>query len=86
MLEARKIFEERIEYRDLNYDALEGAEALIIHTEWHPYRHPDFERMIGLMKRPLILDGRNLYQQDQMVERGFEYVSIGRPPLVTLAE
>ena len=86
MLEARKIFEERIEYRDLNYDALEGAEALIIHTEWHPYRHPNFERMIELMKRPLVLDGRNLYQQDQMVEHGFEYVSIGRPPLVTLAE
>ena len=86
MLEARKIFEERIEYRDLNYDALKGAEALIIHTEWHPYRHPNFERMIELMKRPLVLDGRNLYQQDQMVEHGFEYVSIGRPPLVTLAE
>jgi len=86
MLEARKIFEERIEYRDLNYDALEGAEALIIHTEWHPYRHPDFERMAGLMKRPLVLDGRNLYQPDQMVKHGFEYVSIGRPPLVTLAE
>ena len=80
------MLEARIEYRDLNYDALEGAEALIIHTEWHPYRHPDFERMIGLMKRPLVLDGRNLYQQDQMVEHGFEYVSIGRPPLVTLAE
>ncbi|MCS5644177.1 MAG: UDP-glucose/GDP-mannose dehydrogenase family protein [Dehalococcoidia bacterium] len=86
MLEARKIFEERIEYRDLNYDALEGAEALIIHTEWHPYRHPNFERMIELMKRPLVIDGRNLYQQDQMVEHGFEYVSIGRPPLITLAE
>lgn len=86
MLEARKIFEERIEYKDVNYDALEGAEALVIHTEWHPYRHPDFERMIGLMKRPLVLDGRNLYEQDQMVEYGFEYVSIGRPPLIPLAE
>ena len=86
MLEARKIFEERIEYRDLNYDTLEGAEALIIHTEWYPYRHPNFERMIELMKRPLVLDGRNLYQQDQMVEYGFEYVSIGRPPLIPLAE
>jgi len=86
ILEARKIFEERIEYRDLNYDALEGAEALIIHTEWHPYRHPDFERMAQLMKRPLVLDGRNLYQQDQMVKHGFEYESIGRQPLVTLAE
>jgi UDPglucose 6-dehydrogenase len=86
MLEARKIFEERIEYRDLNYDALKGAEALIIHTEWHPYRHPNFERMIELMKRPLVLDGRNLYQQDQMVEHGFEYVSIGRPPLIPLAK
>ena len=86
MLEARKIFGERIEYRDLSYDALREAEALIIHTEWHPYRHPNFERMIELMKRPLVIDGRNLYQQDQMVEHGFEYVSIGRPPLVALAE
>ncbi len=86
MLEARKIFGERIEYRDLSYDALREAEALIIHTEWHPYRHPNFERMIELMKRPLVIDGRNLYQQDQMVEHGFEYVSIGRPPLIPLAK
>ena len=78
MVEARKIFQERIEYEDLDYDALEGADALIIHTEWHPYRHPDFERMRILMKRPLVLDGRNLYNQDQMAKHGFEYVSIGR--------
>ena len=78
MVEARKIFQERIEYADLDYDALEGADALIIHTEWHPYRHPDFERMRILMKRPLVLDGRNLYKQDQMAKHGFEYVSIGR--------
>ncbi|HCK90903.1 MAG TPA: UDP-glucose 6-dehydrogenase [Gemmatimonadetes bacterium] len=81
MAEAIKIFENRIEYADLNYDALQGADALVIHTEWHPYRHPDFERMRAAMKRPLILDGRNLYQHDQMAEYGFEYVSIGRSPV-----
>jgi len=79
--EAKKIFQDRIEYASLNYDALEQADALIIHTEWHPYRHPDFERMRAAMKRPLVLDGRNLYQKNQMVEYGFEYVSIGRGPL-----
>ena len=82
MAEARKIFQNQIEYKELNYDALEGAEALIIHTEWHPYRHPDFERMRMLMKRPLVLDGRNLYKQDQMAEHGFEYISIGRSHLI----
>ena len=83
--EAIKIFENRIEYADLNYDALKGADALVIHTEWHPYRHPDFERMRAAMKRPLVLDGRNLYQHDQMAEHGFEYVSIGRSPVTPTA-
>lgn len=76
---ARILLDERVEFSSGNYEVLEGADALIIHTEWHPYRHPDFSRIHALMKRPLILDGRNLYDPDQMAALGFEYISIGRP-------
>ncbi|MFQ5537010.1 MAG: UDP-glucose dehydrogenase family protein [Gemmatimonadota bacterium] len=77
--EARRHFGDRVEYVDSNYDALQDADALVIHTEWHPYRRPDFERMKEAMARPLILDGRNLWDPEDMAERGFEYVCIGRP-------
>jgi UDPglucose 6-dehydrogenase len=77
--EARRIFGDRVDFADVNYDALPGATALVIHTEWHPYRRPDFGRMLDAMERPLVLDGRNLYDPGQMAERGFEYVCIGRP-------
>lgn len=79
--EARRILGDAIEYRDRNYDALDGADALIIHTEWHPYRHPDFARMRSLLKEPVILDGRNLYAPRTMRELGFEYRSVGRRPV-----
>ncbi|MEQ9398202.1 MAG: UDP-glucose/GDP-mannose dehydrogenase family protein [Longimicrobiales bacterium] len=78
MDEARHILGDRIEYADSNYDALEGASALVIHTEWHPYRRPDFGRMKSLLTRPLILDGRNLWDPRDMEDLGFEYVCIGR--------
>lgn len=78
MEEARHHFGERVEYAVTNYDALEGASALIIHTEWQPYRSPDFPRMANLMRHPLILDGRNVYSPSSMARLGFEYVSIGR--------
>ena len=61
------------------YDAVNGADALAVLTEWDIYRQPDFERMKRLMNRTLIVDGRNLYSLDEMKRRGFEYVSIGRP-------
>ena len=61
------------------YDAVNGADALAVMTEWDIYRQPDFERMKRLMKRPLIIDGRNLYSLDEMKRRGFEYISVGRP-------
>ena len=76
--EARHHFGDRVEYVGNNYDALDGVDALVIHTEWHPYRRPDFDRMMAAMNRPLILDGRNLYDPAHMKERGFEYVCIGR--------
>jgi len=81
MPEARRILGGTIEFRELNYDALDGADALIIHTEWHPYRHPDFDRMRTRLKRPIIFDGRNLYTRATMRDLGFEYYSVGRPPV-----
>jgi UDPglucose 6-dehydrogenase len=61
-----------------NYDALPGADALLILTEWQPYRRPNFERMRELLKSPVIFDGRNLYTPDMMRTQGFHYRSIGR--------
>ncbi len=77
--EARRHFGNRIEFQASNYDALEGADALVIHTEWHPYRRPDLGRMADLLTQPLVFDGRNLYDPERMARYGFEYVSIGRP-------
>ena len=81
MGEARRHFGSRVEYADSNYTALEGARALVIHTEWYPYRRPDFDRMQAAMERPLILDGRNLFDPALMAAKGFEYVCIGRASL-----
>ena len=82
MEEARRHLGERIVYAESNYGALEGADALLIHTEWLPYRRPDFPRMKALMNTPLILDGRNIYRPERMEEYGFEYYSVGRTPVI----
>ena len=76
--ETRRILGDAIGYTEHNYDALEGADALFVHTEWHPYRHPDFARMRALLDRPVIFDGRNLYSPPAMRAHGFEYHSVGR--------
>jgi UDPglucose 6-dehydrogenase len=81
--EARRRFGDRIEYATDNYEALLGASALVIHTEWRPYRQPNFARMRRAMASPLIFDGRNLYDPETVAREGFEYVSIGRPRAVT---
>lgn len=62
-----------------NYDCLPGADALLILTEWRPYRQPDFARIRQQLRAPVIFDGRNLYTPERMREEGFHYVSIGRP-------
>jgi len=67
-----------IKYCDNNYDALKGADALMILTEWNEFRRPDFDRMKALMKQPVVFDGRNIYDPKIMVERGFAYYGIGR--------
>ena len=83
---ARGILGRSIEYRDRNYDALAGADALLIHTEWHPYRHPDFARMRAALRSAVVFDGRNLYAPGFMQELGFEYYSVGRRPTRPVAD
>ena len=78
---ARLEFGDRIRYADTNYDALQDADVLVIITEWKQYRVPDFDRMRELMRQPVIFDGRNLFAPERMREIGFEYVSVGRPPV-----
>jgi UDPglucose 6-dehydrogenase len=80
--EARRRLGDRVEFGEPNYAVLQGADALVIHTEWHPYRRPDFPRMKELMAEPIIFDGRNLYGREMMADHGFEYHSVGRPPVI----
>jgi UDPglucose 6-dehydrogenase len=81
MAAARSTFGDRIGYAESNYDALSGADALVIVTEWKQYRVPDFDRIRELLRQAVIFDGRNLYSPTRMRELGFEYVSVGRPPV-----
>jgi len=68
----------KVEFFANNYEALKGADALAVITEWNEFRRPDFDRMKSLMKRPVIFDGRNIYDPKLMREKGFTYFGIGR--------
>ncbi|MGQ0814196.1 MAG: UDP-glucose dehydrogenase family protein [Gemmatimonadota bacterium] len=81
---ARDHFGNNVEYCEDNYETLRAADALLILTEWRPYRRPNFDKMRQLMRRPLILDGRNLFEPEQVLAQGFEYISIGRPAMQKL--
>ncbi|MBM4266890.1 MAG: UDP-glucose/GDP-mannose dehydrogenase family protein [Deltaproteobacteria bacterium] len=81
MEEAKRVFGDRITYHRLNYDALEGADALLLVTEWNEFRRPDFDRMKKLLARPVVFDGRNVYEPEQMAAQGFTYYSVGRSPV-----
>lgn len=74
----RKIFGATIDFFENNYEALKGAEALVIVTEWNEFRRPDFDKMKSLMKQPVIFDGRNIYDPKSMKEQGFVYYGVGR--------
>ena len=67
-----------LSFADSSYEALEGADALIICTEWAKFREPDFERIKSLLKAPVIFDGRNLYKPDKLAKLGFHYFCIGQ--------
>ena len=76
----RDIYGDKLKYATQPMDALEYADALAINTEWSEFRNPDFAQIKQRMNSPLIFDGRNLYDTEQMAEAGFTYYSIGRLP------
>lgn len=76
---ARRLFGDRITLLPDPYAAVEGTDALVVVTEWLQYRTPDLERIRGLLRRPLVIDGRNLFEPSRMRRYGFEYHSVGRP-------
>jgi UDPglucose 6-dehydrogenase len=76
---ARRVLEDRIDYAANAYQALDGADALVVVTEWNEFRFPDFDRVRSLLKNPVVFDGRNVYDPRRMAAMGFTYYSIGRP-------
>ncbi len=78
MENVKEIFGDKIYFAEDEYDALEGADALMIMTEWPVFRTPEFDKMAESLKNKIVFDGRNLYDPNQMQELGFAYHSIGR--------
>lgn len=78
MPNVKKEFNGELAYADNQYEALKGADALVICTEWNEFRTPDFNRIAGQLTEKVIFDGRNLYDTSQMKALGFYYESIGR--------
>ena len=77
---AKSVFGDSIKYSESAYEALEGADALILATEWNEFRNPDFELIKNKLKSPLIFDGRNQYNVETMKKYGFDYICVGRKP------
>jgi UDPglucose 6-dehydrogenase len=75
---ARRALEEKVTYCARSYDAVEGADALILVTEWGEFREPDFGRLKALMRHPAIFDGRNVFKPEHVRGAGFHYEGIGR--------
>lgn len=78
MNSAKYHFQERITYAKSSYEALNNADALLLLTEWNEFRRPDMDRIKELLKEPVIFDGRNQYNMERTVQRGFEYVCVGK--------
>ena len=78
MHEAQRRLGTSIHFAENGYDAIDGADALVVVTDWNEYRHPDFARIHRLLRAPVVVDGRNLYDARKMRALGFAYDSIGR--------
>lgn len=76
---AKKVLGDRIRYAPGLYEATEGADVLVLVTEWNEFRNPDFDRIKGLMRAPVLFDGRNMFDPARMAAHGFEYHAVGRP-------
>ena len=79
MDKARHVLDERVTLAASAHDAIEGADALVVVTEWNEFRFPDFGRIRKALKEPVVFDGRNVYDPRTMADLGFDYHSIGRP-------
>jgi UDPglucose 6-dehydrogenase len=79
---AKRLLPASVVFGESAYDAAQGADAIALVTEWNEFRFLNLERLRGLMRRPLIFDGRNLYEPERMRRLGFEYYSIGRKPVL----
>ena len=79
MPNVKAIYGDRVQFTDTMYGAAEGADALVLVTEWHEYRSPDFARLKKLLKEPVLFDGRNMWVSDEVRGLGFAYAGIGRP-------
>jgi UDPglucose 6-dehydrogenase len=82
MANVKKLLGDKINFADNMYDAIQGADALVICTEWSEFRTPDFETLTESLKNKVIFDGRNLYDLPTMKEKGFHYESIGRASVI----
>jgi UDPglucose 6-dehydrogenase len=78
MDEARHCLDSGVEFAADEYGAIEGADALVIITEWNQFRALDMSRVKSLLKSPKVADLRNIYEPEQMRHLGFEYVGVGR--------
>ena len=76
--QAKNIWGDRIYYAKNSYDAVDGADCLLMLTEWNEFRRPDFDKVKNLMNSPVVFDGRNLYNMERMKKRGFEYYCVGK--------
>jgi UDPglucose 6-dehydrogenase len=72
----------QVMYVNSNYEALEGADALIVCTEWNAFRQPNFAKIKQELSEPVIFDGRNIYDIEDMRSYGFTYYSVGRPSVI----
>lgn len=75
---AKEIFSDKISYADNAYEALDDADCLLLLTEWNEFRHPDFDKVKSLLKNPIIIDGRNIYDKKQLKSLDIEYICIGK--------
>ncbi len=75
---AKFYFGDRITYSKNSYDAIDGADSMILLTEWNEFRRPDFDKLKKLLKQPVIFDGRNQYNAQHLTDMGFSYIQIGR--------
>jgi UDPglucose 6-dehydrogenase len=75
---ARRVLGDRVHLCKRSYEAVEGADALVVATEWNEFREPDFARIKSLMRHPAVFDGRNIYNPQTLRDLGFHYEGIGR--------